>query len=52
MSKTYEATIKLQGGSLQKVRVDADSTFNARKMLEAQYGKGSVVMSPSEVRKR
>jgi hypothetical protein len=49
-TKTYEARVKLQNGSVQKVTVQADSPFNAKAMLEAQYGKGSIFSFPTEVR--
>ncbi len=41
--KTFKATVKLEGGALQDVTVHADTWGNARNMLEAQYGKGSVL---------
>ena len=49
-TKTYEAKIRLSTGSVQTVTVQADSPQNARAMLEAQYGKGSIFSSPSERR--
>ncbi len=39
--RTYEATVKI-GGSSNKIRIDADGYYNAKKMLEAQYGEGNV----------
>lgn len=48
--KTYKAKVKLSNGSVQDVTVQADSPFNARAMLEAQYGTGSIFSFPSEVR--
>ena len=50
MTKTYKAKVRLPNGSVQEVRVEADSSLNARAMLEAQYGKGSIFSSPTEVR--
>lgn len=41
MSCTYEATIKLPHG-MQKVTVQADSSYAAKDMIEAQYGKGCI----------
>ena len=41
--KTYEATVRLANGNSQKVTVQADSHVNAKAMIEAQYGKGSVL---------
>jgi hypothetical protein len=48
-TKKYQAKIKLPNGSVQNVTVEADTNINAKAMLEAQYGKGSVIVSPSEV---
>jgi hypothetical protein len=39
---TWKATIRLPNGNQQEVRVMADSQQNARAMLEAQYGRGSI----------
>ncbi len=53
-TKTYKATIRIKnktGGSVtQQVNVQADNYNNARAMLEAQYGTGCIVNSPTEVR--
>lgn len=49
-TKTYKAKVKLPNGSAQDVTVQADSQSNAKSMLEAQYGKGSIISFPSEVR--
>jgi hypothetical protein len=38
----YTANIRLGAGHQQKVTVKADTTDNAKRMLEAQYGKGNV----------
>ena len=44
MSATlWKATIRLPNGNQQEVRVQADSQANARQMIEAQYGRGSVL---------
>jgi hypothetical protein len=43
---TYRARIRLSNGTHQEVRVQADSPNNAKAMLEAQYGKGSIVTAP------
>ena len=43
MSKgIYEARIKLPKGGYQDVRVQADSVFKAKQLIEMQYGKGSI----------
>ena len=39
---TYTAEVKLSNGSNQKVSVEAETSGNAKAMLEAQYGKGKV----------
>ena len=46
MSKIYEGTIKLPNCPAEKVTVSASSSFAAKSMLEAQYGKGSVIGNP------
>jgi len=48
-TKTFKAKIKLKSG-IQEVTVQADSYFKAKEMLEAQYGKGSIFMGPTERR--
>jgi hypothetical protein len=48
--KTWKATVKLPTGMQQQVTVQADSPWNAKAMLEAQYGKGCVKFGPQEVR--
>jgi hypothetical protein len=40
---TWKAVIRLKNGNQQEVRVMADSQLNARLMIEAQYGRGSVL---------
>ena len=47
--RTYEADIRIavngiQQGTAQRVTIQANNTVNARAMLEAQYGKGCIVM--------
>jgi hypothetical protein len=49
-TKTYKATIRLQGAGLQEVTVQANDYFKAKAMLETQYGKGSLFNGPTEVR--
>jgi hypothetical protein len=43
MLLTWYATIRLPNGNQQRVTVQADSQINARQMIEAQYGKGSII---------
>lgn len=47
--KKFKLTIRLSGGVLQTVYIVADSSYNANKMAEAQYGKGSITMSATYV---
>ena len=46
MQSTYEATVWLPTGYHEKVTVQATTGSNAKAMLEAQYGKGSVLVGP------
>lgn len=41
---TYVAKIRLPNGSSERVTVQAESAANAKTMLEAQYGRNSVVV--------
>jgi hypothetical protein len=43
MQKRWKARIRLSNGSSQEVVIEADNYFNAKAMLEAQYGAGSVI---------
>lgn len=43
---TYKAMVRLSDGQMQEVTVQADNSFNATAMLEAQYGRGSVFGVP------
>lgn len=45
--KQWKARIKLENGTQQVVYVYADSQLNARYMIEAQYGKGSIIGVPT-----
>ena len=49
-TKTFKAKVKLASG-VQEVTVQADDFAKAKEMLEAQYGKGSVVSPPVQVNK-
>ena len=46
---TWKATIRLSNGNQQEVRVMADSQANARAMVEAQYGRGSILFGVHKV---
>ena len=48
MLKRFRARIKLAIGT-QEVMIEADSLFNAKQMLEGQYGTGSVIWGPVEM---
>ena len=43
---TWKAVVRLSNGFQQEIRILADSQSNARAMLEAQYGKGSILSGP------
>ena len=42
-TNTFEATIKLPSGGLQKVAIQSDNGSHAKQLLEMQYGKGNVI---------
>jgi hypothetical protein len=46
---TWKATIRLPNANQQEVRVQADSQQNARAMLEAQYGRDSILFGVHKV---
>jgi hypothetical protein len=48
-TRTFKAKIRLKSG-IQEVTVQADNYFKAKEMLEAQYGKGSIFVGPTEKR--
>jgi hypothetical protein len=45
-TRTFKATVRLPNGLHQEVFIEADSQSNARAMLEAQYGRGSILAGP------
>jgi len=47
--KTFKAQVRV-AGFLREVRVQAQHFTAARDLLEAQYGKGTVAVGPTEVR--
>jgi hypothetical protein len=49
MTYTWKFLVRLSNGSAQEICVRADDIFNAKAMLEAQYGKGSVIGGGSQV---
>jgi hypothetical protein len=46
---TWYAIIRLANGNQQRVTVPADNQINARLMIEAQYGRGSIISGPNRV---
>ena len=49
MAYKWKLTIRLGKSGTQVVFVDADSSWNAKAMVEAQYGKGCILMGPQKV---
>lgn len=47
--KTFKAQVRV-AGFLREVRIQAQHFTAARELLEAQYGKGTVAVGPTEVR--
>jgi hypothetical protein len=45
-SLTWYAIIRLANGNRQRVQVLADNWMNARLMIEAQYGRESIISGP------
>jgi hypothetical protein len=51
--KLYKARVRIKTGQssvTQEVKVQADNSFNAKAMLQAQYGKDCIVAAPIEIR--
>ena len=48
--RKYRATIRLRNSYTQHVFVEAETMLNAKSMIESQYGKGCIMVGPSEVR--
>ena len=46
---TWKAIVRLANGNQQEVRVMADSQQNARAMIEAQFGRGSILFGVHKV---
>lgn len=46
--KTFKAKILLKNGSVQEVRVQADNFWNAKDMIDAQYGNPTYFLQPVE----
>jgi len=45
--RQWKARIKLANGNQQVIHVHADSQLNAKYMIEAQFGKGSIIGVPT-----
>ena len=45
----WKAVVRLSNGFHQEVRIQADSQSNAKAMLEAQYGRDSILSGPWSV---
>lgn len=43
----WKARIRLANGSQQVIHVQADNQMNAKYMIEAQYGQGSIIGIPT-----
>ena len=48
--KKYKAKVKLANNSVQEIVVQADTYFNAKAMIESQYGKGKIFSGPVETK--
>jgi hypothetical protein len=46
MAVTWYAIIRLADGNQQRVEVRADRWHNARLMIEAQFGRNSIISGP------
>ena len=44
--RTWSAKVRLSNGGFQEVHVQADTYFNAIAIIEAQYGRGSIIFGP------
>lgn len=47
--KTWKAAVRLRDGSYVDVQIQAKSSDDARKLLEAQYGAGCIIDGVWEV---
>ena len=47
---TFVAKVKLSNKQVQEVRIQASTMFNAKAMIESQYGKGSVLGGLKQLR--
>jgi len=50
MIYTYEVQVRLPSGGVTRVRVQADSTWHARQLVEGMYGPANFMAVVGEVR--
>lgn len=49
--RKFKARIRPVGSHIStEVRIEAENFMRARDLLEAQYGKGCIVVAPTEIR--
>jgi hypothetical protein len=49
--KKFKARVRPAGSNTStEVRIEAESAYRAKQLLETQYGKGSVTSAPQETR--
>jgi hypothetical protein len=46
---TWYAIIRFANGNQQRVTVPTDNQINARLMIEAQYGRGTIISGPNRL---
>jgi hypothetical protein len=46
----WSAKIRLSNGMIQEITVRADNYFNAKAMIEAEYGRGCIYFGPIQAR--
>lgn len=49
MTRIWRARVKLPNASVQEVQVQADTYWNAKAMIEGQYGVGCILFGPATV---
>jgi len=49
MLLSWYAIIRLENGNQQRVTIQADNYFNARMMIESQFGRASIITGPHRV---
>ncbi len=46
MTRKWKARIRVSNGAIQEITVEADNFFNARALIETQYGAGCIFSGP------